>query len=176
MKALSHRFVEEIPPRLEEGVLYVSMEYATFAHLCACGCGSETVTPLGRTEWRLTYDGEAVSLHPSVGNWSLPCRSHYIVRDGLVHWADSWTREEVEAGREADRRLKAETFAIEESAPEEPVLAPPTSRSSTAKHGLWAKIAAWFRGWRSWTVGSRLTRCCARRPQWWSGGRGLRSR
>ena len=144
MRALRHRFVDEIPDALEEGVIYVSMEYATVAHLCACGCGSETVTPLGRTEWRLTYDGEAISLHPSVGNWSLPCRSHYVVRDGLVHWAGSWTREEVEAGREADRRLKGEAFAAEAPAAPGPFSPGPMP----ARPGIGARIAAWFRRWR----------------------------
>ncbi len=81
----------------------------------------------------------------SVGNWSLLCRSHYVVRDGMVHWADSWIEEEVEMGREADRRMKGTTYAVEPSAnlkatPPEPV---------RAKSGIAARIAAWIIGWRS---------------------------
>ena len=34
-QTLDHRFVERYPRRLEPGVLYISMEYATAAHSCA---------------------------------------------------------------------------------------------------------------------------------------------
>jgi hypothetical protein len=34
--------------------LYVSIEFATAAHSCACGCGREVVTPPGPTDWRIT--------------------------------------------------------------------------------------------------------------------------
>jgi hypothetical protein len=42
-----------------------------------CGCGKKVVLPLHPTHGKLTYDGETVSLSPSVGNWSFPCESHY---------------------------------------------------------------------------------------------------
>ncbi len=71
---LGPEFVTTMPESLLPGVLYVSMEYATVIHLCACGCGSEAVTPLSPTDWSMRYDGVAVTLHPSVGNWSFPCR------------------------------------------------------------------------------------------------------
>ena len=72
-------FVTLAPPVLEPGVLYISMEYATVLHLCCCGCGNQVVTPLAPARWRLTYDGRAVSLSPSIGNHSFPCRSHYWI-------------------------------------------------------------------------------------------------
>ncbi len=65
---LEHRFVERIPRAPEPGVLYISVEYATAAHSCACGCGEEVMTPLTPTDWKMTFDGETVSLSPSVGN------------------------------------------------------------------------------------------------------------
>ena len=55
---LSHQFVEGIPERLDELTVYVSIPYATVVHLCPSGCGSEVVTPLGRFDWRLIFDGE----------------------------------------------------------------------------------------------------------------------
>ena len=58
----AHKFVEPIPERLEEGVLYISIHYATGMHLCACGCGHQVVTPLSPTDWEMTFDGETVSL------------------------------------------------------------------------------------------------------------------
>lgn len=47
--SLHHKFVEFIPADLEEGIVYISVEYATAAHKCACGCGSEVNTPLTPT-------------------------------------------------------------------------------------------------------------------------------
>jgi hypothetical protein len=81
--------------------------YLLFVHLCACGCGHEIVTPLSPTDWRLIFDGETVSLKPSIGNWSYECQSHYwIVRD-RIRWARRLTRPEIDAGRARDRRAKA---------------------------------------------------------------------
>jgi len=40
--------VHSMPKELSPGILYVSEEFRTAAHLCACGCGSKVRTPLGR--------------------------------------------------------------------------------------------------------------------------------
>lgn len=84
---IRHRFVENIPEVLEQGVLYVSLRYRTMVHRCACGCGEEVVTPIGPAAWTMTYDGGGVSITPSIGNWSLPCRSHYWIERNRVLWA-----------------------------------------------------------------------------------------
>src|SRR4051812_849924 len=97
---LRHEFVEYIPEKLEEGVLYVSMEYMTVAHLCCCGCGAEVSLPLSPVGWRLIYDGRSISLEPSIGSWSLPCSSHYWIRGNQVRWAEQWTPERVQAARD----------------------------------------------------------------------------
>src|SRR4051812_46368408 len=83
---IRHEFVSLAPDVLEQGVLYVSIEYATVLHLCACGCGAQVVTPLAPGRWRLTFDGKTVSLNPSIGNWSLPCRAHYWIDRNHVVW------------------------------------------------------------------------------------------
>lgn len=36
-----------MPKQLEPAVLYISQEFETAAHLCACGCGVKVRTPLG---------------------------------------------------------------------------------------------------------------------------------
>ncbi|WP_433828654.1 DUF6527 family protein [Actinoplanes sp. CA-015351] len=82
-----HRFVDSAPEVLDDGVLYVSIPYATALHRCACGCGNEIVTPISRTGWCLTFDGVSVTLHPSIGNWNQPCRSHYFIRQNRIQWA-----------------------------------------------------------------------------------------
>jgi len=101
--SVAFEFVENVPSNLEDGVLYVSIPYATAVHKCCCGCGNEVVTPLSPTDWRLTFDGESVSLSPSVGNWSFDCQSHYWIRRNQVRWARRWGKDEVDAGRARDR-------------------------------------------------------------------------
>lgn len=76
---LTPQFVDFIPKDLEPGVLYVSIEYTTTAHKCACGCGSKVVLPLHPTDWNLLFDGKSVTIRPSVGNWGFECRSHYLI-------------------------------------------------------------------------------------------------
>ena len=92
---LRNEFVDHVPERLDDGVLYVSMCLGTVIHRCACGCGEEVVTPLGPAEWSLTYDGRTISLEPSIGNWSFLCRSHYWIEEGTVRWARSFSDVEV---------------------------------------------------------------------------------
>jgi hypothetical protein len=96
--------VEFMPKHLEPGTLYASNRFGAAAHLCPCGCGSKIRTPLGPTEWTLTKGPQGPTLYPSIGNWQLPCRSHYWIRDGKVKWAGQWTEEEVMAGREEEAR------------------------------------------------------------------------
>jgi hypothetical protein len=57
------------------------------------------VTPLAPTEWSLTFDGETVSLDPSVGNWSLDCQSHYWIRRDTARWAERWSPAEIRTAR-----------------------------------------------------------------------------
>lgn len=104
---LNPRFVETIPEAIEPGVLYVSMSLASAIHLCACGCGQEVITPLSPTDWKLYFDGENVSLEPSIGNWGFPCRSHYWIRGGNVGWAGSVSAKKIEVGRLDDRQRKS---------------------------------------------------------------------
>ena len=102
----THQFVEFIPDELQAGVLYISREYATAAHKCMCGCGSRIVTPLAEASapkrWVMSFDGATVSLHPSIGNWSYPCQSHYWLRHGQVTWSRPWSTKEIMAARRHD--------------------------------------------------------------------------
>ena len=114
VKRLQHLFCTHIPEDLEPGVLYVSMEYATAAHSCCCGCGEEVVTPFTPTDWKMTFDGWVISLSPSVGNWTLPCQSHYVVRDGAVIEAGTWSEAKIAAERRRDRTAKARYYKTAE--------------------------------------------------------------
>jgi len=98
-----HRFVDHFPDQLDRGVLYISLPFASSAHGCACGCGREVVTPLSPAGWSMTFDGESVSLNPSIGNDALPCRSHYWIKRGAVVWSYQMSRDEVDAARRRDQ-------------------------------------------------------------------------
>jgi hypothetical protein len=93
---MKYKFVEFVPDELEDGILYVSITYATVLHKCACGCGNEVVTPLSPSDWQLTFNGETISLFPSIGNWSFPCQSHYWIRKNEVVWVRDWYGESKE--------------------------------------------------------------------------------
>lgn len=109
-KIIRPKFVDFIPEIVEEGVLYISVPYATATHKCACGCGEIVVTPIKPTDWMLTWNGEAVTLYPSIGNWSLPCQSHYWIEENKVRWARRWNALEIDAGRAKDRKAKARYY------------------------------------------------------------------
>jgi hypothetical protein len=50
----------------------------------------------------MTFDGDLVSLSPSIGNWQFPCRSHYWIRENAIVWAGSMTEAEIAAVRRRD--------------------------------------------------------------------------
>jgi hypothetical protein len=140
---LEHRFVQHIPDQLEPGVLYVSMEYGTAVHSCCCGCGEEVVTPFTPTDWKMTFDGETVSLRPSIGNWNLPCRSHYVIERGRVNEAFPWTDEQIATERRRDKVAKARYYDTPESAKAvEPTLVPSAASEDTLD--LWSRIKHWL--------------------------------
>lgn len=103
--------VQYVPKTLEPGVLYVADEFDIAVHLCACGCGSKVTTPLGPTEWRVTEQYGQPTLHPSVGNWQLPCRSHYLIISGKTRWAGQWSEEQIAAGRTAEEQRREAYYA-----------------------------------------------------------------
>jgi len=100
--ALTHEFLETFPKELEEGKLYISIKYHSAAHNCCCGCGKKVITPLSPVGWTLSFDGKTVSLDPSIGSWTLPCKSHYFITKNKVEWAKKWSEEKIERVRLAD--------------------------------------------------------------------------
>jgi hypothetical protein len=111
MKTLQHKFVEFIPEHLDDGILYISIEYCTAIHKCVCGCGNQVVTPLSPTDWQLTFDGESVSLNPSIGNWSFECQSHYWITNNNIRYSRKWSSEEIETGKKIDKKKKKKFFS-----------------------------------------------------------------
>ena len=104
---IEHAFVDFVPRELKERTLYISIEFATATHRCFCGCGAEVVTPISPVGWQLTFDGETVSLAPSIGSWTLKCKSHYWVRRNRVIWAGPMSAEKI---AEIQRRDNADVL------------------------------------------------------------------
>ena len=132
---LTPEFIELAPRKLMEGVLYVSMLHGSVIHKCCCGCGEKVVTPLGPTDWKLTYDGEAISLHPSVGNWSLRCQSHYWIQNNQVHWAARMSQDEIDALRASERVARERFYAERQKG-----YTTPTPQQSGQRVTFWSSV------------------------------------
>ena len=126
---LEHKFVHYIPELLEPGLIYISMDYATAAHACCCGCGEQVITPFTPTDWKLTFDGETISLWPSIGNWNFHCRSHYIIRKSQVLGAAPW-----------DEKKRKQKYNDEGIYHEKSKAMPPHSALGVNILGLWDRI------------------------------------
>lgn len=103
-------FVDCIPKQLEDGYLYISMTHQVAIHRCACGCGEEVVTPIAADQWHLHYDG-TITLSPSIGNWQIPCQSHYWIRNNHVIQiipSDNANRNERKTKKKKSGKLKRE--------------------------------------------------------------------
>jgi len=146
---LAHQFVEFIPEQLSEGVLYISQRYRTAAHKCCCGCGKEVVTPLTPADWSLRVEGNLISLHPSIGNWSIPCRSHYWIHGSKVIWAAQMSEEQIEYGRKI-RRSSKKVFLEAINHERDSRLKLPLNQNNHKSNndgllrGLWKMIKRWW--------------------------------
>lgn len=105
-RTFDYEFIDEFPITPAPGTVYVSTPFTSALHLCACGCGIKVITPLSPNDWSIIFNGVSVGLTPSIGNWSFPCRSHYWIRHGEVIWSGRWSKQEIEANREADLARK----------------------------------------------------------------------
>lgn len=127
--------VKFLPKNLEEGILYVSKEYNVAGHMCPCGCGNKIITPLTSTEWNLNIINDEPTLYPSIGNWQLPCKSHYWIREGEIEWSYQWSEEQItEGSRAEEERRKAYYEKVE---------------IKTHKPSLIIRILNWFLGKKS---------------------------
>lgn len=88
LNEIKPEFVELLNKEPEPGILYISEKYKTAIHLCACGCGGKTVTPLGAGDWTLTKSDQGVTLRPSIGNWAgePQYHAHYYITDNKIEW------------------------------------------------------------------------------------------
>ena len=143
VQTLTHEFVEYVPRELKDGVLYVSIPFATVIHKCCCGCGMQVVTPLAPSQWSLTFDGKSISLDPSIGNWNFPCKSHYWIRRNQVEWAKKWTKAEIAAGQHGDARAIEEQFTPNRHAAKD-TIATTNVKAAPRKKSMLAKLKGLF--------------------------------
>jgi hypothetical protein len=92
----------------------------------------------------MTFDGETVSLRPSVGNWNLACRSHYVTERGRVHEAGPWTDAQIAAERQRDKAAKARHYGT----PKQPkAKLEPVPHATSSRHddpGFRARVRRWL--------------------------------
>lgn len=129
-------FVKFIPDVLADGVLYISGEYKVVTHRCCCGCGERVDTPLSPSGWVLSFNGDTVSLWPSIAGGR--CNSHYVIRGGKIQWVAPLTRSQAMIA--LDRDVAAANFL---SGPTRDADADGKGRARTEP--WWRRLLAWAR-------------------------------
>jgi hypothetical protein len=133
-----HEIVDSIPETLQSNTLYVTTDRDVAAHLCACGCGREVITPLSPTDWSASFGRQGASLSPSIGNWAFPCRSHYYIRGGAVVWAHNMSDKAIAYGRSLDKARKQNYYDKLGGVPP----APPESTPPVASYTLLNRLVS----------------------------------
>ena len=72
---------------------------------------------------------DTVSLHPSIGNWSFPCRSHYWIRGNRVVWAGAFFKKDTDEVRRIDQIAREKHF-------------------DAPRPSLWQRFVAWLNHFR----------------------------
>lgn len=130
--------LEYIPEKLAPGKLYISLEYNTASHLCACGCGFEVVTILGPADSTITSNERGVSISTSIGNSNFPCKSHYWIEDNCILWESDMTPRLTALSRARDKAAKARLYgATPAPGATAPFTAPGISPMSRDKRKPW---------------------------------------
>lgn len=152
---LKHEFVTSFPDVLDDHTVYVSIPFASAIHKCCCGCGQSVVTPISPIRWQLTFDGESISLHPSIGNSNYACRSHYWIRQNRVVWAAPMSTAMIAEARAADAVVTARYYAKTGTEPVAPAPLPPLGEAAAAveqrvepkpQGGVWTRVKRWLFG------------------------------
>ena len=145
LTSIHPNFVEFIPRDLSEGILYISEQYQTASHLCACGCGEKVVTPLSPVDWKLKKHGELISLFPSIGNWNYSCKSHYWIRNNKIIWAEPLSPTKIAQIQRKDLKDKEKYIEYlnlkKESSANQPHKSILSGPSQFQKTNIWSKLA-----------------------------------
>jgi hypothetical protein len=138
LQRIQHQFVEFVPEKLEPGKLYISLEYNSASHLCACGCGYEVVTIIGPADSSITYNGRGVCISTSIGNSNFPCKSHYWIEDDRISWESRMTPQLTARSRVRDKAAKAREYGgLAPALPPRTPVQEPAAQSANKKHKSW---------------------------------------
>lgn len=142
LQSIEPVFVEFVPEKLDPGKLYISLEYNTASHLCACGCGFEVVTILGPADSALTKSNRGVSVSTSIGNSNFPCKSHYWIEDNQILWASKMTPRLTALSRAKDKAAKARLYGetLNSHPPSSASSASPTPASPSKLKPWWKRL------------------------------------
>lgn len=140
ISSITPSFVDLIPESLGEGILYISERYKIAVHRCCCGCGEEVVTPLSPADWTLKKTGKTVSLTPSIGNWMLACKSHYVIRNNRVIWAEAFSAAQINRVLQRDKADKKAYLVCVNKEKDREALRP-----SYFIKKLWGALVGWWR-------------------------------
>jgi hypothetical protein len=78
-------FIETIPDILEENKIYISEQNKVSIHLCLCGCKTEVVLIIGYPHWNHFIKNDKLTIVPSIGNFQIPCKSHYVITNNKAN-------------------------------------------------------------------------------------------
>lgn len=138
-------FVESAPQDLQDGVIYISDRFRTALHKCCCGCGREVVTPLNPAGWEYYLDGRSITLKPSIGNWSFPCKSHYLIIRNKVVWAETMSAQQITRVKARDARDQEAYIKHCNEEKLQPIQdAPKGAVKSSGISGLLKKVVRWL--------------------------------
>jgi len=141
---LKYKFVEYIPDKLEDVTVYISIPFTTVAHKCCCGCGNEVITPLSPTDWELIFDGESISLYPSIGNWNFACKSHYWIEHNMVKWVPKWSQDRINVKRVHDTFIREKYLGSAKSRSDQNEIPNIQIAENKTKKSLWKKLREWL--------------------------------
>lgn len=133
------------PTPLEQGVLYISERFKTAIHLCACGCGEKVVTPLNPSGWSVRISGGQATLNPSIGNWSMKCKSHYFIRNNKVVWARPINQQAMRNVFASDH-VAQEQMARRQNKSGHPLASTPTLEIRNGRKPLFTRLWNWLLG------------------------------
>ena len=85
-----YQAVERLPKQLVDGIVYHSEEFEVGALLCACGCGHR-VSLLVPDSHQIISEGGMATVRPSIAVCDAPCKSHYVISAGRVHWLPAFS-------------------------------------------------------------------------------------
>jgi hypothetical protein len=85
-----YQAVERIPKQLDSNVVYHNQDFELATLLCACGCGHR-VTLLVPDSRQVYSEGGLATVTPSIAVCDAPCKSHYVITGGRIHWLPAFS-------------------------------------------------------------------------------------